>query len=337
MKKMILFLGCIFLLSGCGKYDGNDLINELDKKIENSKNYQMTAVLEIYRNEEKFAYDIVSTYKEESYFKVELVNKENNHKQIILRDLESVYVLTPSLNKKFKFQSEWPYNNSQIYLLQPIIGDVKNDKQRNFSKNDNGYIITSNVNYHSEKDYKKQKIYFDTEKNMKKVEIVDEKDNVKMSLKIINIQYNVKLDSDCFDIRKYENNVKVPENSKQDSTSSEKNTIDYLEEIVYPMYVPTDTYLSAQDVVSTNLGDRVILTFTGASEFTLVQENLEPTQATGYIYGDPYLILDTVGAITDYSVSWISNGVEYSVISDNMTVDQLLTVAQSISVKTVGK
>ena len=103
------------------------------------------------------------------------------------------------------------------------------------------------------------------------------------------------------------------------------------------MYVPIDTQLSGQDVVETENGERVILTFTGESAFTVVQETLANTDSTNYVYGDPYLILDTVGAITDYSVSWISNGIEYSVMSDTMNIDELLTVAQSISVEAVGK
>ena len=29
-------------------------------------------------------------------------------------------MVTPSLNKSFKFQSDWPYNNSQVYLINSI-------------------------------------------------------------------------------------------------------------------------------------------------------------------------------------------------------------------------
>ena len=81
MKKIILFLGIVFMLSGCGKFNDNDLLKELNSKIEDSKNYQITATLDIYRNEEKFSYDVVSTYKKGDYFKVQLVNKENNFKR----------------------------------------------------------------------------------------------------------------------------------------------------------------------------------------------------------------------------------------------------------------
>ena len=120
MKKIILFLMCAFLMCGCSKNNYKNIVEELNKKIEKTNSYQITALLEIFRNEEKFTYDVISTYKKGEFFKVELTNRTNQHNQIILKNDDSVYVITPSLNKTFKFQSEWPYNNSQIYLLQPI-------------------------------------------------------------------------------------------------------------------------------------------------------------------------------------------------------------------------
>ena len=55
-------------------------------------------------------------------------------------------VVTQSLNKSFKFQSEWPYNNSQIYLLQPILMDLENDKNLKFEAKNNEYIFIAKVN-----------------------------------------------------------------------------------------------------------------------------------------------------------------------------------------------
>jgi len=352
MKKILAFLGIMLFLSGCGKYDDSKLVKYMSKKINNVDSYHLTATLDIYRNEEKYSYDVSSSYMKGDYFKVDLVNKNNNHKQIILKNKEGVYVLTPSLNKSFKFQSDWPYNNSQIYLLQPIISDLKNDSERVFEETKDGYTITSKVNYSTEKDFSKQKVYFDKNKNITKVEILDKSDNVKMCLTIIDIDYKPTFDDDYFSESKYKSDVEKEKTESEDinekektesrDNSEKKEVTDSketakLDEIVYPMYVPTDTYLSAQDVVSTNSGERVILTFNGESSFTVVQENLSNTDTTNYVYGDPYLILDTVGSITDYSVSWISNGIEYSVMSDTMDVDELLTVAQSISVKAVSK
>ncbi len=158
-----------------------------------------------------------------------------------------------------------------------------------------------------------------------------------MILNIIDIDYKAKFDDNYFDASTYQSETNEAPNDSKPDEDKKDNTTSKIEDIVYPMYVPVDTQLSGQDVVSTADGERVILTFSGESAFTVVQETLTDANTTNYIYGDPYLILDTVGAITDYSVSWISNGIEYSVMSDTMNVDELLTVAQSISVAAVSK
>ena len=224
-----------------------------------------------------------------------------------------------------------------------------NDKERTFDETQDGYIITSKVNYSTEKDFKSQKIYIDKDKNITKVEVLDSNNSPKMILTIINIDYKADFDDNYFDASTYQNEMNNQsgnsngekntndEEINDDNSSNSKSTTSKIEDIVYPMYVPVDTQLSGQDIVETSNGERVILTFSGESAFTVIQETLANTNSTNYIYGDPYLILDTVGAITDYSVSWISNGVEYSVMSDTMNIDELLTVAQSISVSAIAK
>ena len=336
MKKLFIFLGLLLVVCGCGNVKDKDIAKDLKKKLDETKAYHMTGTLDIYRNEEKYSYDVDSSYSNGDLFKVNLVNKYNNHEQIILRNDQGIFVITPSLNKSFKFQSDWPYNNSQIYLLQPIINDLNNDKNLKVEKTNDGYVLTSKVNYSSEKDISKQKVYLDKDKNIIKIEVLDNNENVKMSFSIVDIDYKAKYDNDYFDDSKYHSEL-PKENSNNNEETNNQTTTSKIDDIVYPMYLPIDTQLSGQDVVKTKDGERVILTFTGESAFTVVQETLDNDATTNYVYGDPYLILDTVGSITDYSVSWISNGVEYSVISDSMDIDELLTVAQSISVKAVGK
>ena len=322
MKKIFILICTLILLCGCAKNNEKNIIQNLTKKINNSNSYYLEGMLEIYRNEEKYSYNVVSSYQKGDLFKVELINQNNNHKQIILKNKDGVYVITPSLNKSFKFQSDWPYNNSQVYLLQPIINDVKNNSKTSIETTKDGYILTSNVNYSTEKDYKYQKVYVDNDLNISKVEVYDGKDNITMSLTITNIDYNATFDNNYFDEAKYKSSSDSENN--EPNSNELNNTSKEIDEIVYPMYVPVDTYLSGQDIVETKSGERVILTFNGESSFTIVQETLSNDELTNYVYGDPYLIIDTVGSITDYSVSWISDGVEYSVMSDTMNVDELL-------------
>ena len=49
------------------------------------------------------------------------------------------------------------------------------------------------------------------------------------------------------------------------------------------------------------------------------------------------MLTDTVAAITDTSITWVSNGVEYYISSDVMNQDELINVARSLSVSALEK
>ena len=163
MKKVfgliLLMVSCVGL-TGCFGSDKN-IAETFEKKVKKLKSYHISGELEIMNNEDSHKYNIDVAYKEEDNFRVSLKNKTNNHEQIILKNSEGVFVLTPSLNKSFKFQSEWPYNNSQSYLLQTLVNDIKNDKKVKTIEKKNEYIITTKVNYPNNSSLVKQKIYLD--------------------------------------------------------------------------------------------------------------------------------------------------------------------------------
>ena len=83
------------------------------------------------------------------------------------------------------------------------------------------------------------------------------------------------------------------------------------------MYLPSGTYLSNEESVSKEDGERIILTFAGESPFILVEETVSKSEETEIIpvYGEPTILVDTVGALSDSSVNFISNGIEYYIAS----------------------
>lgn len=328
MKKFILCCLVVFsafLLAGCGK--GNkDVVKELNNKINKSKSYYISGELEIINNEDTYTYDTEVSYRAENQFKVLLKNKTNGHEQIILRNDEGVYVLTPSLNKSFKFQSEWPYNGSQSYLLQLLIKDINDDNEKTIENIEEGYIITTKVNYSNNEELTKQKIYVNKDNNITKVEVFDNNEKVKIRMNFANIDLNATFDDNYF---KLENSMK---------TSSTDETVSSIDEIIFPMYVPDNTYLSKQDKVFLNDGERVILTFAGDKPFTLVQETVKENTGLNVIStGELEMISDSVGYVSDSAISWISNGIEYYISSSALTQKELLSVAKSMSVMPVGK
>lgn len=328
MKKFILWCLVVFstlLLAGCGK--GNkDIIKNLNNKINKSKSYYITGELEIINNEDVYTYDTEISYRAENQFRVLLKNKTNGHEQIILRNDEGVYVLTPSLNKSFKFQSEWPYNGSQSYLLQLLIKDINEDDERTIDNDEDGYVITTKVNYSNNEELKKQKIYVNKDNNITKVEVFDNNEKVKIRMNFSNIDLNATFDDNYF---KLENSMK---------TAGTDESVSSIDEVIFPMYVPDNTYLSKQDKVFLDKGERVILTFAGDKPFTLVQETANENVGLNVISnGELEMISDSVGYVSDSAISWISNGIEYYISSSALTQKELLNVAKSMSVMPVGK
>ena len=76
------------------------------------------------------------------------------------------------------------------------------------------------------------------------------------------------------------------------------------------------------------------MTFSGDNPFVLVQETVKPSTNLEIIptYGEPFMLVDTVGSLTDTSYTWTSGGVEYYIVSDQMNQNELLEVAKSINV-----
>ena len=331
MKKFLfafLITFASFYMVGCGSSKEDDIIEKLRKNIKDANSYHISGVFELRNNDDKYLYDIEVDYKKDNSFRVSLLNQTNNHEQIILKTGEDIYVITPALNKSFKFQSEWPYNNSQTYILQSILNDIEQDSEVGVKEEENGYIITTSVHYSNKKDLVSQNIYIDKDANILKVEVLDTSNQPKIIMNFNSINYNINIDDQLFSVEK--------------NTSSEIETditVGNLDGIVFPMYVPADTYLTSQDIISTDLGQRAILTFNGESPFTIIQETANFDKNSAYINvdGEPALIMDTVGVVSDTYISWISNGVEYYVVSEDLSQEELLTVANSISVMPMSK
>jgi len=384
MKKKLLLLIMIigvFAISGCGKNSESDVIKDLTKKINDSKAYYVDGTLEIVNNEDVYTYNVNVSYKEKDNYKVSLVNTVNNHEQIILRNSDGVYVVTPRINKSFKFQSDWPYNNSQVYLLGPLLDDITNDANRTFEKVNDGSKIIVAANYPNNSKLVKQEILLDKSNNIKKVTVFDNNGTAQITMKFNKIDLNSKFNDNYFDLKQIidikedntdnttnrennsdenknttdnkvednstteNNNTNVNENKNtnenknEDKKSSETKQTSSIEDVIYPMYIPANTYLSNKEKVSKDDGERLILTFDGDNPFMLIEETVtyEKEHLIVPTYGELEVMASTVAIVNDNSVNWIDNNIEYYVVSDKLSKSELLDIARSISVLPVSK
>ncbi len=345
MKK-ILILGfmCIFLLSGCGKFSADKAIKEFKDNVSKAKAYEIKALMEIVNDEDVYTYKVNVNFKKDDFYKVQLINQTNNHEQIILKNKEGVFVITPSLNKSFKFQSEWPKNSSQAYLLQSLLTDLENTKKVEMDSKGKEYILTADVNYPNNPDLLTEKIYFDKDMNLKKVEVLNEEGMTRIKVEFESINYKAIIDDKKFALDSIvdenccntdtNNKEKTTEekNPKEDNKNNEKTT-NKLDDIVYPLYVPANTYLTNKDTVSIPGGERVILTFAGEKNFILVEEtaNIPAEFEVIPVYGDPLMVNDSLAALSGNSLHWSSLKSDYYLTGDELTSKELMTIATSLS------
>lgn len=403
MKKIIFVSLILMLVTGCGLSSNGNILRKITNNIDKSNSYYLEGTMEIINNEDAYTYDVKVSYKKDNYYKVELTNTSNDHEQVILRNEDGVYVVTPNLNKSFKFQSDWPNNNSQVYLLESIISDVNNDENYTVNEIDSGYILTSKVNYPNNASLVKQKVYVDGNSNITKVEVVDTNEKVQIKMDFSKIDLNHKFDDDYFklnqiisikpdddkkDTEKGNNEVEENENpdtkntsdnnnsnsnndttgevnnnredkvnnntnnanetnssdntTKEDSSNNDnsktKETVT-IDDIVYPMYLPDNTYLTNKEVIDTDNGKRLILNFDGDSSFVLIEE------ASSYnednlilpVSGEIDFVSDVLAVVGDSSITWTSAGMDYYMASSNLDSSELLQIARSVSSLPVSK
>lgn len=250
-------------------------------------------------------------------------------------------VVTPDLNKSFKFQSDWPNNGSQSYLLDILVNDVKNDDNVHIGKDENIYI-QCRVNYPNNNTLYSEKIYLNNSNDVEKVEVLDQDGNIKITLKINSIDYKIKYDNDYFDLdsiisdekeTEITNDKSEKEQNNSTKSEDETNTGYILKDIIYPLYVPTNTHLNTEDTISTTEGNRAILTFSGDSPFVLIEEVSKSFDELEIIpvNGDPLIISDSIGAISTNSLYWTSNGIDYYLSSNKIGSNELLTIAEGLT------
>lgn len=330
MKKylLIIILG-VLLLTGCGKYDKQEATKDFSKKVNDIKCYNLKGVLEIVNNEEVFKYNVEVAYKEGDYYKVNLVNTTNNHEQIILKNDNGVYVITPSLNKSFKFQSEWPNNSSQAYILSTLINDLENDKRKTFVEKDDDYVFTTSVNYPNNRNLTKEVITLNKKMNLKKVEVLNEEGITIIKFKVKTFDTKVKYKKSYFYLKNSINNKRA----KEETTNKDIN------EVVYPMYLPENTKFSEEEKVNVDGNERTILTFSGEKPFTLIQE--EATASKQFeiepVYGELTFVDTALGSLTSTSLNWSSNGKEYYLVGENLSEEELVNIASSTIIPSINK
>lgn len=302
------------------KWKGNSLEKTLEKAQAYSK-YELICDMEMVQNDELKSYEVKVDFlknKKQKYYKVELYDKSLNQSQIIIKNKEGVYVLTPTLNQVFKFQSEWPDNSPKPYIYSSLISLLKDNK---VEKIKNGYQVEGKIKYLNDARIVKEEIIFDKNLNPQRITCLDkdETEIIIVKVKEFNTKKNIKT--------QHFNQDKVLEESKSDYKTASAD-------ILYPVAIMGSTLES--ETVSTIEGDKNhILRFTGEKNFTIVESQEKKDEAVVNMMNDEVIdLIDGFAYYSDGKLSMINSGVMCSLYSNDLTKDEMVSIMTSMQSST---
>jgi outer membrane lipoprotein-sorting protein len=330
---IVFVLGIVFLLSACGEQSQEDVVSNLEESLEKMEGYKAEAEMNMKTGQDDQTFSIDVWHKKSDFYRVSLSNEQaDEESQIILKNEDGVFVLTPALEKNFKFQSDWPENSSQPYLYQSLVNDVTMDAEAEFESTDSHYIFRTKTNYQSNNNLPFQEIHFDKKTYTPVlVKVLDNDGNALVEVNFSSFNKEAAFEDDDFSMDK--NMAQGSEDTPASGQAAEDRPFT----VLFPSYM-AGAELTEQKEVEMENGKRVILSYTGDRNFTLVQEQQEvqPTLSSPEeVSGDIVNLGHSIGAISENMIEWSSGGMDFLLASDQLTQEELVQIAQSVQAQEV--
>lgn len=214
------------VVSGCGKKDAGSVVKELDGVMSKLQSYHGKGQMTLRTGQDPQEYDVEVSFQAPSFYRIALTNAKKDITQIVLRNDDGVFVLTPHLNKSFRFQSDWPENQGQFYLYQSYIQSILMDNERHFTSDEKAYVFDVVANYQNGS-LARQKVWLDKRNYAPQhVEVSDANSNVMVIVKFDQFEFGTKFEKDQFDMQRNMTgwNLKtLPTMMQRDSKTGEKS------------------------------------------------------------------------------------------------------------------
>lgn len=332
MAKLLFLFVTILVLSACGADSKEDVVKKLSNKWVDAKGYELTAEMSILTGDEPRVYGVEVWHTKPDFYRVEVSDTNAENTQMIIRNTEGVFVVTPALNKTYKFQSKWPTENSQAYLIGSLANDIKKDKAATFKEEGDNYVFETKTSNNHKNMLPYQKIY------------INKKTLLPTDVSIMNEnkeeQIHIKFDKVSLGKTRAAAEYKIEQTPTGKAEGTEETVeasaeIDDAEfETYYPMLKWEQVHNIDEKVMEVDGEKRIILTYSGDKEFTIIQHRSEQGDSSiipVFSPGDPVDLGVAIGAITDQSLSWEQDGMSFFIASSTLTKEEMIEVAASMT------
>lgn len=326
---VLLFGLLVLVLTACGEKSQEDVVKKMDQQLDKLDGYKAKAEMHMKTGEETQKYDLDVWYKDKDFYRVSLTNIDDEKgNQVILKNEDGVFVVTPALNKSFKFQSDWPETSSQPYLYQSLVSDIKKDEGAQFEVTETHYVFTTKTHYQSNQNLPQQEIHINKKTYVPEVvKILDKDEETLVEVQFNEFALDPEFAKDDFVLKEDETEETA---ASADNEPTEPNI-----EVMYPEET-IGAKLKEKEEIELENGKRIIMTYEGDKNFTLIQENRgnnelldSPREVNGQIVN----LGTTIGAISGNTIQWSERGNHYKLASEELTKEELVSVAKSVQQK----
>ena len=333
-SRIFLFLLVVVavVLVGCGAPSKEDVMKKLSGKWNDTKGYELQATMEIKTGSEPRLYDVDVWHTKPDFYRVHVTQEGKDDSQMIVRNKEGVFVVTPSLGKTYKFQSDWPEQNSQAYLIGALSEDIKADKNATMQEEEKEYVFETVTRNNHKKVLPTQQIHIDKKTLLPKyVSVLDENKEEQIRITFKKVTLGTERKAADYDVEITTEEPKATEETKTEPEVEDAPATD--DKTGFEAYYPSIKWEGVTLTDEAEVGTRSFMTFGGEKEFTIVQEQaVRPdNQMPVSIEGDPVDLGFAVAALTDNSIRWESNGVAFFIASEMLSKDEMIEVATSMA------
>ncbi|MEG0276165.1 MAG: hypothetical protein RR630_03965 [Coprobacillus sp.] len=323
-KYIAVGIGVAVLIGGfCFFKLRSSSIGQLEKKAKDYKSYELVCNMEMLENDELKSYQVTSTYASidsKDYYKVELYDKSLNQAQVIVRNQDGVFVLTPSLNQVFQFKSEWPNNSPKPYIYQSLLSFLDENKPE---KVKDGYIINGKMAYQNDERVQSQEVKFDKDLKPLYVNVYDKDGREVIKLTTTSFKSNQDIKKEAF----------VQEQIMKDSKTEYKTAASLP---LYPVALMGST-LEHEKTSKIDDTTNHILKFTGDKTFTIVESAIssKDNMQVDVINSEMIDLIDGFAYLEDNQMTYVSSGVVCSLYSNDLTKEEMIAVLSSMQATNV--
>jgi outer membrane lipoprotein-sorting protein len=315
----------------------SDITEKVEKQVNSVKSYQSEGTMTVYTSKTPQTYDVSVHFEQPHFYRIALTNRTKNITQIILRNNDGVFVLTPHLQKSFRFQSDWPNKQGQAYLYETLMQAILSDTNAQLLTEPSTYVFDVAANYNNGS-LVRQKIWLDRQTLMPTQVVVSNtnaQDIIRVTFKTF--QLNPKTQRTMFDMQHNMTRLSlqaiplVDENTPATHTATAPPTSPPTLNLIVPTYVPVG--VTAHTPLPHE--DTVILRYTGKYNYTLTQRLATKTNVSTHQIGTVADVLDdSVGILLGEkkrSLLWTADGQDYQLVSNALPYEEMLHIAHSMT------